>query len=120
MRAYFITSALLLCSNVFMVLAWYGFLGKYKHLPWIGMVLLCWGVAFFEYLFMVPANQLGHANGLSFPQLRMLQEIISLVVFALFVWLARGQPWRWDHLWAAFCLLGAVYFIFRGEKAAAH
>jgi uncharacterized protein (DUF486 family) len=110
-----LTSLLLICSNVFMTIAWYGFVGKFKDLPWIWLILLSWAVALLEYVFMVPANRLGFAGGLSFPQLRMTQEVISLTVFVLFVWLVRGQALRLDHLWAGLCLVGAVYFVFRGE-----
>ena len=105
------TIGLLTLSNVFMTFAWYGHL-KYKASPlWIA-ILVSWGLAFFEYLFQVPANRIGYTE-LSLGQLKILQEVITLSVFVPFAVLYMNQPLKWDYLYAALCMLGAVYFIFR-------
>lgn len=107
-----ITVLLLLLSNCFMTFAWYGHLKHLAGRPWYVAALLSWGVALCEYLLQVPANRIGHQT-MTLPQLRVLQEVISLSVFAPFALLYMGQPLKLDHLWAALCLLGAVYFVFR-------
>jgi uncharacterized protein len=107
------TAGLLLCSNVFMTFAWYAHLRDLRHRPLIVAVLFSWGIAFFEYLLQVPANRIG-ATTLSLSQLKIMQEVITLTVFAPFAVLYMNQAIRLDFLWAALCLLGAVYFTFRG------
>ena len=103
---------LLLCSNVFMTFAWYAHLKDQKAKPWIIAVFISWGIAFFEYLLQVPANRIG-SETLSLPQLKILQEVITLSVFVPFVFFYMKQPLKWDFLWAACCMCGAVYFMFR-------
>jgi uncharacterized protein (DUF486 family) len=106
------TILLLVASNVFMTFAWYAHLRELNAKPWYIAALLSWGIALFEYLLQVPANRIGYTQ-LSLPQLKILQEVITLSVFVPFALLYMRQPLRWDFLWAALCLLGAVYFIFR-------
>jgi uncharacterized protein (DUF486 family) len=108
------TAALLVLSNVFMTYAWYGHLRTLAHRPWWIAALVSWGVALFEYLLQVPANRLG-ATTLTVSQLKIMQEAISLLVFVPFAVLYLRQPVRLDFLWAALCIAGAVYFIFRGQ-----
>jgi uncharacterized protein (DUF486 family) len=104
--------ALLSLSNVFMTFAWYAHLKDMKGKPWIFAALLSWGIALFEYLLQVPANRIG-SQTMSLPQLKILQEVITLTIFVPFVLLYMKQPLKWDYLWAALCMCGAVYFIFR-------
>jgi uncharacterized protein (DUF486 family) len=104
---------LLTASNVFMTFAWYGHLRWFEQRLWIVAVLASWGIALFEYLLMVPANRIGHAGGLSLAQLKIMQEVITLAVFVPFALLFMKQPLKLDFLWAALCLVGAVYFVFR-------
>ncbi len=106
------TAVLLALSNVFMTVAWYAHLKNLAHRAWWVAALLSWGVALFEYLIQVPANRIGY-TALTLPQLKILQEVISLSVFAPFALFYMGQPLKLDYLWACLCLLGAVYFIFR-------
>ena len=106
------TGLLLLCSNVFMTFAWYAHLRDLAHRPWYIAALVSWGIALFEYLLQVPANRIGYTT-MSLPQLKILQEVITLSVFVPFALVYMRQPLRLDYLWAALCLLGAVYFIFR-------
>lgn len=106
------TVLLLTASNVFMTFAWYAHLKHLNHKPWIAAALLSWGVALFEYLLQVPANRIGYTT-LTLPQLKILQEVITLTVFVPFVLIYMRQPLKLDYLWAAFCMLGAVYFVFR-------
>src|SRR5918992_619618 len=106
------TILLLVCSNVFMTFAWYGHLKNLSERPWIVAALVSWGIALFEYLLQVPANRIGYTE-LSLPQLKILQEVITLSVFVPFVVLYMRQPLKLDYLWASLCILGAVYFIFR-------
>lgn len=108
------TVVLLIISNCFMTYAWYGHLKKLSAKPLIIAVLVSWGIAFFEYLVQVPANRIGHAGNLSLAQLKILQEVISLSVFVPFSILYMGEPIRWNFLCAGICMLGAVYFIFKG------
>ncbi len=106
-------SALLLAaSNVFMSFAWYGHLKNMQGKAWYVAALVSWGIALFEYLLQVPANRIG-ATALSLPQLKIMQEVITLLVFIPFAVLYMKQPIKLDYLWAALCMLGAVYFIFR-------
>jgi len=102
---------MLFVSNVFMTVAWYGHL-KHRDAPLARVILISWGIAFLEYLIMVPANRWGSAFYSPY-QLKILQEVITLSVFVPFAWLYMKQPLRLDYLWAALCILGAVYFIFR-------
>lgn len=107
-------SALLLtASNVFMTFAWYAHLKNLNDKPWWIAALVSWGIALFEYLLQVPANRIGH-HELSLAQLKMMQEVISLTVFVPFAIYYMHQPIKLDYLWAALCILGAVFFIFRG------
>lgn len=106
------TAGLLVLSNIFMTLAWYAHLRDLRDKPWIIAALVSWGIALFEYLLQVPANRIGYGT-LSLPQLKILQEVITLAVFVPFVLLYMKQPLKWDYLWAALCMVGAVYFVFR-------
>jgi uncharacterized protein len=106
------TVLLLTASNVFMTFAWYAHLKHLNQKPWIVAALISWGIALFEYLLQVPANRIGY-TALTLPQLKILQEVITLAVFVPFVMLYMRQPLKLDYLWAALCMLGAVYFIFR-------
>lgn len=112
LRVVSVTTALLLCSNTFMTFAWYGHLRNWNHRSWYLAAMLSWGIALFEYLLQVPANRIG-SSALSLPQLKILQEVITLTVFAPFAVLYMQQPLRMNFVWAGLCLLGAVYFIFR-------
>ena len=107
------TVLLLTASNVFMTFAWYAHLRELNHKPWFVAALVSWGIALFEYLLHVPANRIGYTQ-LSFPQLKILQEVITLTVFVPFALFYMRQPLRWDFVLSALCLLGAVYFAFRG------
>ena len=104
---------LLAASNVFMTFAWYAHLKDLSARPWWIAALASWGIALFEYLLQVPANRIGY-TAISLPQLKILQEAVTLVVFVPFAVLYMKVPLRLDYLWASLCILGAVYFIFRG------
>lgn len=106
------TILLLALSNVFMTFAWYGHLKNLQNRKWYIAALISWGIALFEYLIQVPANRIGY-TALSLPKLKIIQEVITLVVFAPFAILYMQQPIKLDYLWAGLCLVGAVYFIFR-------
>ena len=106
------TIVLLTISNIFMTFAWYGHLKNLKSKPWIIAALVSWGIAFFEYMFQVPANRIG-SESMNLSQLKILQEVITLTVFIPFAMLYMGQPFRWDFVWAGLCIMGAVFFIFR-------
>jgi len=108
-----ICGLLLVASNVFMTFAWYAHLKNLSAQPWWVAALASWGIALFEYLLMVPANRIGF-TALSLPQLKILQEVITLAVFVPFAILYMNQPVKLDYLWAALCIMGAVYFVFRG------
>lgn len=117
-----LTIGLLIFSNIFMTLAWYGHLkfGELKGFQKLGLfsiILISWGIAFFEYIFQVPANRIGfreHGGPFSLIQLKVLQEVITLVVFSLFTFLAfKNETFKWNHIAAFVCLVGAVYFIFK-------
>jgi len=103
---------LLLGSNVFMTFAWYAHLRNLGGRPWYVAALVSWGIAFFEYLLQVPANRIGYTQ-LSLQQLKILQEVVTLAVFVPFAVLYMHKPLKLDYLWAALCILGAVYFVFR-------
>jgi len=106
------TILLLTISNVFMTFAWYAHLRNLHNKPLIIAALVSWGLALFEYLFQVPANRIGYGQ-YSLAQLKILQEVITLSVFAPFAVFYMQQPLKLDFLWAALCLVGAVYFMFR-------
>ncbi len=103
---------LLVCSNVFMTFAWYGHLKNLAGRPWLVAALVSWGIALFEYLLQVPANRIGHTV-MNVGQLKIIQEVITLLVFVPFAMLYLGERPRLDFLWAGLCLLGAVFFVFR-------
>ena len=105
------TIALLTVSNVFMTFAWYGHL-KYRSSPLWAAILVSWGIAFFEYCFQVPANRFGYGT-FTGAQLKTIQEVITLTVFAVFSWLYLNEPLRWNHLAGFGCLIGAAFFMFR-------
>jgi len=104
------TVGLLLISNTFMTIAWYGHL-KYKQAPLLATIVISWGIAFFEYVFQVPANRIG-SNSFSVTQLKIMQECITLVVFTVFVFLVFREPVRWNNLVSYALLIGAVAFAF--------
>jgi uncharacterized protein len=107
---------LLTASNVFMTVAWYGHLKNLATAPWYLAALASWGIALFEYLLQVPANRIGFQQaGLSLGQLKIMQEVITLMVFVPFAVLYLDEPLRLDYVWAALCILAAVYFIFRNS-----
>ena len=105
-------AVLLTASNLFMTFAWYGHLKHLQAQPWWVAALVAWFIALFEYLLQVPANRIGYTT-LSLPQLKILQEVITLAVFVPFVLLYMKQPLKLDYVWAAMCMMGAVYFVFR-------
>jgi len=112
------TTLLLIASNVFMTFAWYGHLKSLNHQVWYVAAVVSWGIALFEYLLQVPANRIGHSGGFNVAQLKILQEVITLGVFVPFsVWFLK-EPIKLDYLWAALCMSGAVFFIFRHELTA--
>jgi uncharacterized protein len=106
------TVLLLIASNVFMTFAWYGHLKNLNSRPWWYAAIISWLIALFEYLLQVPANRIGYGH-FSLAQLKIVQEVITLVIFVPFAMLYMNQPLKLDFLWAGLCLLGAVYFIFR-------
>ena len=106
------TIALLLFSNIFMTFAWYGHL-KNTSVPLWKAIVISWGIAFFEYCLMVPANRLGFGNGVSGFQLKMVQEVVTLIVFSVFAVLYLKEPFHWKYLVSFVFLLGAVYFMFK-------
>jgi uncharacterized protein (DUF486 family) len=109
------TVLLLIGSNIFMTFAWYGHLKNLATAPWYLAVLVSWSIAFFEYTLQVPANRIGFQQaGFTVAQLKIVQEVITLAVFVPFAMLYMKQPFKLDYLWAALCMVGAVYFIFRG------
>lgn len=107
-----VTALMLIVSNLFMTFAWYGHLKNFAHSPWYVAALISWGIALFEYLLQVPANRIGY-TAMDLGQLKILQEVITLSVFVPFAVLYMGQPLKMDYLYAALCMMGAVYFIFR-------
>jgi uncharacterized protein (DUF486 family) len=106
------TSLLLVCSNIFMTFAWYAHLKNLNDTKWYVAALVSWGIALFEYLIQVPANRIGYTE-MSLARLKILQEVITLAVFAPFAVLYMQQPIKLDYLWAGLCLVGAAYFMFR-------
>jgi len=110
------TALLLAASNVFMTFAWYGHLKSLNTKPWYIAAFVSWGIALFEYLLQVPANRIGYTE-LTLPQLKMLQEVITLTVFVPFAMYYMQKPLKLDYLWAALCMLGAVYFVFRSPSS---
>jgi uncharacterized protein (DUF486 family) len=118
MRQLWLTLLLLTLSNVFMTFAWYAHLKELNHKPWIVAALVSWGIAFFEYMLQVPGNRIGY-QVFSVAQLKILQEAITLTVFVPFALFYLKEPLKLDYLWAALCILGAVYFIFRSRWAGA-
>jgi uncharacterized protein (DUF486 family) len=114
---FFRTTALLIGSNVFMTFAWYAHLRNLGDRKWYIAALASWGIAFFEYMLQVPANRIGYTQ-MTLPQLKILQEAITLTVFVPFAVFYMRQPLKLDYLWASLCILGAVYFMFRGYRPA--
>ncbi|HEX7980174.1 MAG TPA: DMT family protein [Gemmatimonadaceae bacterium] len=108
------TAGLLVLSNVFMTFAWYAHLKNLSDRPWWIAAIISWGIALFEYLLQVPANRIGFST-LSLGQLKIMQEAITLIVFIPFAVFYMRQPLRLDFLWAAMCICGAVFFVFRGQ-----
>jgi uncharacterized protein (DUF486 family) len=106
------TVGLLIASNLFMTLAWYGHLKNFEQKPWWIAALVSWGIALFEYLLQVPANRIGFNGGINLAQLKITQEIVTLAVFVPFSMLYMGQPFKLNYVWAGLCILGAAYFIF--------
>ena len=115
---YFLTAGLLVCSNIFMTFAWYAHLRNLSDKTWLVAALVSWAIAFFEYLFHVPANRIGH-QVMSVGQLKIMQEVITLLVFVPFSLLYLREKLTLDYLWAGLCILGAVFFIFRSRLAGA-
>jgi uncharacterized protein len=110
------TVLLLVASNVFMTMAWYGHLKNLATAPWYIAALVSWGIALAEYLLQVPANRIGYAQaGFSLAQLKIMQEVITLVVFVPFALIYMKQPFKLDFVWAGLCMVGAVYFMFRSS-----
>ncbi|MEO6054879.1 MAG: DMT family protein [Chthoniobacterales bacterium] len=112
MKPTVITVCLLICSNTFMTFAWYGHLKNMHNKPWLLAALVSWGLAFFEYMFQVPANRIGYTT-MNLSQLKILQEVITLTIFVPFAYFYMQQPLRLNYLWAGLCILGAVFFIFK-------
>ena len=109
------TTLLLIASNVFMTFAWYAHLRNLADKPWYIAAFISWGIALFEYLLQVPANRIGYTQ-MSLPQLKVLQEVITLTVFVPFAAFYMQKPVKLDYLWAGLCMLGAVYFVFRSPS----
>jgi len=116
MQKILITAIMLACSNVFMTFAWYGHLKNFNNKPWIIAALISWGIALFEYLIQVPANRVGHAV-MNLGQLKILQEVITLLVFVPFSIFYMKEGIKQDYIWASVCILAAVFFVFRGALA---
>jgi uncharacterized protein (DUF486 family) len=114
MRPIWFTVLLLSLSNIFMTFAWYAHLKELNQKPWVIAALVSWGIAFFEYMLQVPGNRIGYTV-LSVAQLKILQEVITLTVFVPFALFYLKEPLKLDYFWAAVCILGAVYFIFRSR-----
>jgi len=107
---------LLVASNIFMTMAWYGHLKNLATAPWYTAALISWGIALAEYLLQVPANRIGFQQaGMTVAQLKIIQEVITLMVFVPFAVLYLEEPLKLDYVWAALCMVGAVYFIFRNS-----
>lgn len=111
------TILLMMIGNALMAFAWYWHLkaGNAESKPFVAILLVSWGIAFFEYCVMIPANRLGFSAGLTVGQLKIIQEIVTLCVFLPFALFYIGEKWKLDYLWAFFCLIGAVYFVNRSK-----
>lgn len=113
------TVSMLVASNLMMTFAWYWHLRAQKpgaaNWPLYAIILVSWFIALFEYIIAVPANRIGAAAGLNVAQLKIMQEVITVCVFVPFMLLFMGERWRWDYLWALLCMVGAVYFVNRGN-----
>lgn len=107
------TVLLLICSNCFMTVAWYGHL-KHKSAPLFLTIVASWGIAFFEYCFQVPANRIGYGEFTPF-QLKIIQEVITLTVFVVFAWFYFGERFKWNHAVSCLFIVGAVTFAFWGK-----
>ena len=107
------TALLLICSNLFMTFAWYGHLKDMSGKAWYLAALVSWGIALFEYLIQVPANRIGYEGGLTLAQLKIMQEVITLSVFVPFSMFYMKEGFKLEYVWAALCMTGAVYFMFR-------
>jgi len=118
MRSIFLSISMLCMSNVFMTFAWYAHLKTLNHKPWIIAAMVSWGIALFEYCLQVPANRIGYTV-LSVGQLKLLQEIITLTVFVPFAVYYLKEPLKLDYLWAALCVMAAVFFVFRSKLVGA-
>ena len=114
MHPILISILLLICSNVFMTFAWYAHLKELNNKPWLIAALVSWGIALLEYLFQVPANRIGYTV-LNVGQLKIMQEVITLSIFVPFSVMYLKEPLKLDYLWAALCMVGAVYFMFRSK-----
>ena len=110
---YLKTVGLLIASNLFMTIAWYGHLKNMSGKHWLIAAFASWGIALFEYLIQVPANRIGYAGGLTLAQLKITQEVITLSLFVPFSLLYMGEKFKWNFVWAGLCMVGAVYFMFR-------
>lgn len=108
----YIPLLLLFLSNIFMTFAWYGHLKSLNASPLYIVILISWGIAFFEYVLQVPANRMG-SDYFTLPQLKIIQEVLTMIVFAGFTVIYMKTPLKLDYLWASLCLVGAVFFIFR-------
>ena len=115
MHVTLVTVALLTCSNVFMTFAWYAHLRNFRDKPWYVAAIISWLIALFEYLLQVPANRIGYTV-MTLPQLKIAQEVITLLLFVPFAIVYMKQRMHWDFAWAGLCLLGAVYFVFRAKS----
>jgi len=116
MSPWLITPVLLVASNIFMTFAWYAHLRNLSEKPWLIAALASWGIALFEYLLQVPANRIGH-EVMNVGQLKILQEVITLLVFVPFAIFYMKEKLTLDYLWAGLCIMGAVFFIFRSKLA---
>ena len=114
MNPVLVAIGLLICSNVFMTFAWYAHLKELNNKPWLIAAFISWGIALFEYLLQVPANRIGYTV-LNLGQLKVIQEVITLSLFVPFAYFYMREPLKLDYLWAGLCLVGAVYFMFRGK-----
>jgi uncharacterized protein (DUF486 family) len=106
------TISLLLASNIFMTFAWYGHLKNMQHKPLLMAIFASWGLAFFEYVLQVPANRIGYQS-FTLWQLKIIQEIITMIVFAGFAYWYMDKPLSWNYVYAGLCMIGAAFFIFR-------
>ncbi len=117
MSPYLVSAGLLVCSNIFMTFAWYAHLKNLSDKPWIIAALVSWGIALFEYMLQVPANRIGY-EVMTIGQLKIMQEVITLLVFVPFAIFYMKEKLTLDYFWAGLCLMGAVFFIFRAKLMA--